>query len=33
MARRAGSGVQGRIARLADPGGAEFFVIKYRPAV
>lgn len=22
----------GRIARLADPGGAEFFVIKYRPA-
>ena len=23
----------GRIARLADPGGAEFFVIKYRPAV
>lgn len=22
----------GRIARLADPAGAEFFVIKYRPA-
>jgi hypothetical protein len=22
----------GRIARLADPAGAEFFVIRYRPA-